>query len=92
MKPTTTQNFNEVLKTIQHSKQKALKQINTTLIELYWEVGRYISAKTVKENWGKGVVKDLALFIKKEDPTIHSTGPLYGSGVEYALLSYSTGD
>jgi len=63
-------NFNEILSTIRTSKQKAYTQINRTLIELYWDVGKYISKKTIKENWGKGVVKELAIFIKQQDPTI----------------------
>jgi predicted nuclease of restriction endonuclease-like (RecB) superfamily len=70
MKPTITQNFNEILKTIQTSKQKALQQLNTTLIELYWEIGKYISAKTISENWGKSVVKELSEYIKEKEPTI----------------------
>ncbi len=70
MNPTTTQNFNEILKTIQTSKQKALQQVNTTLIELYWEVGKYISIKTIRENWGKSIVEDLAAYIKKQEPTL----------------------
>ena len=70
MKPTITLNFNKVLKTIQNSKQKALQQVNTTLIELYWEVGKYISVKTIKEHWGKGLVKELATYIKEQNPTI----------------------
>ena len=70
MNPTTTQNFNEILKTIQTSKQKALQQVNSALIELYWNVGKYISTKTLKENWGKGVVEDLAEYIKKQEPTL----------------------
>ena len=37
----TNQNFNEILLTIQNSRQKALKQVNSTLIELYWSVGKY---------------------------------------------------
>jgi len=70
MKPITTQNFNKILKTIQTSKQKALQQVNSTLIELYWEIGKYIADKTIKENWGKGVVKELADYIKEREPTL----------------------
>jgi len=66
----TTQNFNEILQTIQSSKQKALQQVNSTLIELYWKIGEYISSKTIKEHWGKGVVKELAEYIKTKDPTL----------------------
>jgi len=64
------ENFNEILATIQSSKQKAYAQVNSTLIELYWNVGKYIATKTIKENWGKGVVKELAIFIKQQDPTL----------------------
>ncbi len=62
--------FNELLNLITTSKQKALKQVNNTLIELYWNIGQYISTKTIKENWGKGIVKELANYIKLQDPTI----------------------
>ena len=63
-------NFSEIVTLIQSSKQKAYAQVNTTLIELYWSIGKYISTKTIKENWGKGVVKELAEFIKLQDPTM----------------------
>ncbi len=65
-----TDNFNEILSTIQNSKQKALKQVNSTLIELYWNIGKYISTKTIKENWGKSVVEELANFIEQKEPTL----------------------
>ncbi|PHS59249.1 MAG: hypothetical protein COB17_00840 [Sulfurimonas sp.] len=64
------QDFSEVLKQIQLSQQKAYKQVNTVLIELYMEIGKYVSLKCVKENWGKSVVQELADFIKLQDPTI----------------------
>ncbi|MEA3513527.1 MAG: DUF1016 N-terminal domain-containing protein, partial [Campylobacterota bacterium] len=65
-----TTTFNEVLNLIKTSKQKAYAQVNSTLIELYWDIGNYISTKTIKENWGKGVVKELAHYIKLQDPNI----------------------
>lgn len=65
----TAKTFNDILKTIQNAKHKALQQVNKTLIELYWDVGKYISTKTAKENWGKGVVKELALYIQTNEPT-----------------------
>jgi len=63
-------NFNEITKLISSSKQKAYAQVNKTLIKLYWDIGRYISTKTIKENWGKGVVQELASYIKLQDPTM----------------------
>ncbi len=64
------QDFSEVLKQIQLSKEKAYKQVNTVLIDLYWSIGQYVSLKCIKENWGKSVVKELAEFIQHKDPTI----------------------
>ena len=69
-KITKTNDFTEVLNLITTSKQNIYKKINTALIELYWEVGKYISQKTTKDNWGKSIVKELAEFIKAKDPTI----------------------
>jgi len=62
--------FNEVLTLIQKSRQVAYNQVNQTLMKLYWSVGEYISHKTTKENWGRGVVEELAKYIKEKDPTI----------------------
>lgn len=62
--------FNEILTLIQKAKQRVYKQANTLLIELYWDVGQYISDKTTSERWGKGTVRELANYIKKIDPSI----------------------
>ncbi len=61
-------NFNEIVNLIQKAKQKAYAQVNATTIELYWNVGQYISTKTIKENWGKSIVKELAIYIEKIEP------------------------
>lgn len=67
----TTTNFEEIIHLINTSKQKAYKQVNTILIELYWNIGQYISTKTIKENWGKSIVKELADYIQIQEPTIN---------------------
>ncbi|CAA6820042.1 MAG: FIG074102: hypothetical protein [uncultured Sulfurovum sp.] len=62
--------FNEILTLIQKVKQRVYKQANTLLIELYWDVGQYISDKTTSERWGKSTVRELANYIKKIDSSI----------------------
>lgn len=62
------QDFSEVLKQIQRSRQKVFAQINTALIDLYWHIGQTISQKVQTEAWGKGVVKELAQYIAQNDP------------------------
>jgi predicted nuclease of restriction endonuclease-like (RecB) superfamily len=42
-----------------------LQAVNTSLVALYWEVGRYISQKLQKAIWGEGVVDQLAHYISR---------------------------
>ena len=65
-----TPSFNEIIVLIEDSKQKAFSQVNSTLIELYWNIGQYISKKTIQEKWGKSIVQELAIFIKQKEPMI----------------------
>ena len=65
-----TENFNEILSQIKSSKQKAYASVNTILVELYWNIGKHISAKVKEKVWGKGVVKELESFIKEKEPNI----------------------
>lgn len=37
--------FAEVLHLIESARQRAYQSVNTTLIDLYWQVGEYISGK-----------------------------------------------
>ena len=62
--------FGEILNLIVHAKQKAIIAVTSELINLYWNVGKYISEKTIAENWGKGIVNNLSEFIKEKDPSI----------------------
>ena len=68
--PHNQQTFSEVLKQIQHSRQKVFVHINTALIDLYWHIGQIISQKVNTQAWGKAVVKELALYIAQQDPEL----------------------
>ena len=65
-----TQSFSTLLKQIQQARQKAFVQVNTALIDLYWQVGKTISEKVQNEAWGKGVVRELAHYIAQNAPDI----------------------
>ena len=56
-----------VIHMIYSAKQKAEYQVNTTIIDLYWEIGRFVSEKTEKEGWGKGTVKELSDYILSKE-------------------------
>lgn len=64
------EDFSEVLKHIRESRQKIFAHINTSLIDLYWHIGRIISHKVSSQAWGKGVVQDLASYIAKQNPEL----------------------
>nr|WP_233588615.1 PDDEXK nuclease domain-containing protein [Flavobacterium sp. LS1P28] len=59
--------FLDIVKFIKESRFKAFKIINTELIELYWNIGEYISKKVESSEWGQSVVKDLAEYIQKNE-------------------------
>ena len=62
--------FNEILKMIESSKEKAYRKVNEELITLYWNVGCYISEKIRFKEWGTKVVDNLANYIKEKYPTL----------------------
>ena len=62
--------FHEILKQIRKAREKAYSQVNSTLMELYWNVGKYISEQVTVNKWGKGVVTHLAEYINSNDPDI----------------------
>lgn len=64
----TQQVFSEVLQHIKQAKQKVYAQVNTILIDLYWQLGKTISEKVASAAWGKGVVTELAKYIAQNDP------------------------
>lgn len=47
-----------------------MQAVNSELVELYWQVGGFISRKIETAAWGEGVVVDLARFIARQHPDI----------------------
>lgn len=66
--PTPQSDFNEILGLIAAAKQRAVQAVNTTLIDLYWQVGEVISRKIAGAEWGDGVVDQLADHIAHSQP------------------------
>ncbi len=58
--------FVVIVDLIKQSRQKAFSYVNTELINLYWNIGEFISKKTLSDGWGKSTVEDLAKYIQKE--------------------------
>ena len=60
--------FDEVVKLITDARQRAYQTVNATLVDLCWQVGKYMSEKLEAAVWGEGVVEALALHIQKQHP------------------------
>lgn len=60
--------FAEVVNLIQAARHKAFQAVNTTLMDLYWHVGEYISRKIENAEWGDGVVEQLAAYLARTQP------------------------
>ena len=66
----TDHNFTEVVKLIETARQHAYHAVNTTLIELYWQIGAYINGKLEAAEWGDGVVNQLARHLAASQPAL----------------------
>ncbi|RUQ37089.1 MAG: DUF1016 family protein [Candidatus Competibacteraceae bacterium] len=60
--------FSEILGLVAAARLRAVQAVNTTLIELYWQVGEVISRKIAGAEWGDGVVDQLAAHIARAQP------------------------
>jgi len=60
--------FSEIVWLIAGSRQQAIQAVNSTLIDLYWQVGETISRKIESSEWGDGVVPQLAQYIARTQP------------------------
>ncbi len=67
---TAQPDFSEVVHLIAAARQHAYQAVNTTLIELYWQVGAYISNKIKAAEWGDGVVDALAQHLAITQPNL----------------------
>jgi predicted nuclease of restriction endonuclease-like (RecB) superfamily len=62
--------FTDIIQLIKQSRTNAIKAVNAQLINLYWNIGEYISKKIEQSEWGDSVVTELASFIQTHEPDI----------------------
>lgn len=60
--------FAEITQLIVAARARAVQAVNTTLIDLYWQVGQTISQKIALAQWGDGVVAQLAEHLAQTQP------------------------
>ena len=62
--------FIDIIELIKRSRNNAIKAVNSELINLYWNIGGYISRKVELSEWGQSIVKELSQFIQTTEPDI----------------------
>ena len=60
--------FAKIAEMIRSAKKRVVQTANTQLVELYWQVGAYISQKLSQAEWGDGVVQQLAEYLARTQP------------------------
>lgn len=60
--------FADIAQLITIARRRAVQAVNTTLIELYWQIGQRISQKIAQAEWGDGVVEQLARYLAQTQP------------------------
>jgi predicted nuclease of restriction endonuclease-like (RecB) superfamily len=58
--------LSEIKEKIHQAQYEALKQVNKSLLTLYWEIGKSIVEKQKQHGWGKSVVETLSKDLQNE--------------------------
>ncbi|MCL2378186.1 MAG: PDDEXK nuclease domain-containing protein [Defluviitaleaceae bacterium] len=62
--PNNTNAFDEVIPIIDNARESAFRAVNRELINMYWDIGEYVSQRVAGGGWGKSVVKEFSEFIQ----------------------------
>ncbi|NQD86861.1 DUF1016 family protein [Paenarthrobacter sp. CM16] len=61
--------------TVKTARTRALRTINTQLIELYWAIGQGVRQQQDQQGWGSGVIKRLSEDLRQEFPDMKGLSP-----------------
>ncbi|MFD2035032.1 YhcG family protein [Belliella marina] len=62
--------FTDIIQLIKQSRTNAIRSVNSELINLYWNIGEYITQKIEQAEWGDSVVSELAKYIQQNYPEL----------------------
>ena len=60
----------DIILEIKQVRYKMLASVNKHTVELYWHIGKTVSAKVYEKSWGKSVVEQLAKDLQMEFPGV----------------------
>ena len=67
--------FDEIVSIIDNARARAMRAVNAELINMYWEIGAYISEKVDSAGWGKNVVSEFSEFLRNHYPAAKGFSP-----------------
>jgi len=73
--PVQGENFDEILSIIANSRFRAFSMVNRELIEMYWQIGKYVSGQVETCAWGKNIVNEISKTIQSANPNISGFSP-----------------
>ena len=73
--PNNAHAFDEVIPIIENARESAFIAVNRELINMYWDIGEYVSRSVAESGWGKSVVKDFSDFIQNRYVGIKGFSP-----------------
>jgi predicted nuclease of restriction endonuclease-like (RecB) superfamily len=62
--------FSILQSAITQARYNALQSVNAELVNLYWQVGAFVSKALSKSTWGDKTVQELSDFLKSQDPNL----------------------
>lgn len=71
----TMQEFSLALDIIEKAKHRAIRAANAEMIQMYWDIGAYVSTKVKNGGWGKGVVEEFSAFLQRHYPSSKGFSP-----------------
>ena len=66
----TPTQFDEIIAIIERAKARAIKAVNAELIQMYWNVGEYLSGLCANSNFGDKVIDEVAAYIAQSNQNL----------------------
>lgn len=62
--------FSQLISIIDNAQNRALKAVNAELIQMYWDVGAYLSERCAQSAFGDKIIEQVAVFISEANPNL----------------------
>ena len=60
--------FDEIIAIIEKARTRAMQAVNAEMIQMYWEIGAYVSERVKDGGWGKSIVAEFSAFLRARYP------------------------